>query len=231
MKVKEVKSEEYLRLIMNMQNKILELKLHYENDIYQPLAVVEKDDIVLIDTGMPEHFEQLKNQLGLCKIAVKEISKIIITHAHIDHIGTIIQIKEENVDVEIWIHEADVQALYDGLPTSDEGVKNSVMEAVKTFKDQDVLPHLGGLEVIHTPGHTPGHVCLYSKAEKILVAGDELNVVNGELVGPDIYYTPDMPLAMSSMKRLMELEIDQVYCFHGGKYAKAPMLKIKKIIE
>ena len=51
--------------------------------------------------------------------------------------------------------------------------------------DEEVLPYCGGITVIFTPGHTPGHICLYLNQSKILIAGDALVAVHGELRGPN----------------------------------------------
>lgn len=86
------------------------------------------------------------------------------------------------------------------------------------LEDGEHLPYGGGIQIIHTPGHTPGHISLYVPAQKLLLAADELLVVEGELVGPAESATPDMPLALKSLEKLTVLDVEKVICYHGGYY-------------
>jgi glyoxylase-like metal-dependent hydrolase (beta-lactamase superfamily II) len=76
----------------------------------------------------------------------------------------------------------------------------------------------GGLIVIHTPEHTPGHISLYHEPSKNLIAGDAMMVINGELMGPSPEVTPDMDTAIKSLNRFKEFQIDTLVCYHGGIY-------------
>lgn len=221
-----------IRPKMEMTNKMYQLKLIDENDIYYPLVVIGQDGVTLIDTGMPGQFSQLEEQLHQCGVAVSEIARIVITHAHIDHIGNIDSVIKVNPDVEIWIHEDDKRKLYEDVYILAETNNNTLTKSnIKIVRDRDVLPIFGNMTVIHTPGHTPGHICLYVETEKLLIAGDQLNCPKGELVGPDSYYTPDMKLAMESMQQLISLDFERVYCYHGGLFEHNPTQVIKKLIE
>jgi glyoxylase-like metal-dependent hydrolase (beta-lactamase superfamily II) len=93
--------------------------------------------------------------------------------------------------------------------------KTSVDTAVA---DEEVLPYCGGITVIFTPGHTPGHICLYLNQSKILIAGDALVAVDGELRGPNPQATYDMDAALKSLKKLTQYDIETVICYHGGVY-------------
>ena len=80
--------------------------------------------------------------------------------------------------------------------------------------DGDELPVLGGMRVVHTPGHTPGHVALYFPQMALLIAGDALELRAGRLRGPAAAVTADMPQAMASVARLAQLEIDVIAFSH-----------------
>jgi glyoxylase-like metal-dependent hydrolase (beta-lactamase superfamily II) len=80
------------------------------------------------------------------------------------------------------------------------------------------LPYCGGITVINTPGHTPGHISLYHKPSKTLIAGDAMIVADGRLLGPNPQYTLDMKTAIESLKKLMQYDIETVICYHGGLY-------------
>jgi glyoxylase-like metal-dependent hydrolase (beta-lactamase superfamily II) len=62
------------------------------------------------------------------------------------------------------------------------GFQSSKVNVDRTLKDGEELPYCGGISVIFTPGHTLGHICLYHKQSKTLIAGDILDIDGGKLV-------------------------------------------------
>jgi glyoxylase-like metal-dependent hydrolase (beta-lactamase superfamily II) len=86
----------------------------------------------------------------------------------------------------------------------------------RVIADGEELPYGGGVTVIRTPGHTLGHICLYHAKSKTLVSGDALNLVDGQLTGPNPLHTHDLPRAVESLKKLAEYDIERVICYHGG---------------
>lgn len=88
----------------------------------------------------------------------------------------------------------------------------------KVMADGEELPYNRGTIVIHTPGHTPGHICLYLKQSKTLIAGDAMNVVDGRLIGPVPQYSFDIDSAVKSLKKLTQYDIETVICYHGGLF-------------
>jgi len=78
-----------------------------------------------------------------------------------------------------------------------------------------------GLQVIATPGHTPGHISVLDPIEGFLVAGDALNEESGMIIGPNPRYTPDMDLAHASVKRLAERTFETVVFGHGDPFEGA----------
>lgn len=86
----------------------------------------------------------------------------------------------------------------------------------ETLADGLELPYCGGIIIIHTPGHTPGYICLYLKQSKTLIAGDILHITDGELMGPNPLHTPDIDFATASIQKLMQYDTDKVVSYHGG---------------
>ena len=100
----------------------------------------------------------------------------------------------------------------------------------RNLRDGEELPlYDGGVEVIHTPGHTPGHLSLFVRKEKLLIAGDALRVEQGELVGPSETATPDMDSAKASLRKLTDYDIDRVLCYHGGYCGRGASARIKEL--
>ena len=72
-----------------------------------------------------------------------------------------------------------------------------------------------GLQIIGTPGHTPGHISVYDPSGSLFVAGDALNNVESELTGPNPQFTPDMALASESVKKIAQLTFETALFGHG----------------
>jgi len=119
---------------------------------------------------------------------ISNINYIFNTHFHFDHSGSNNVIKQKS-GAEIYIHEIDSVAIAHleeyvkryGMTMTDESLESEWKKFLKnfgfkevqpdhTFQDGDILP--GGFEVIHTPGHAPGHSCFYKSESKILISGD-----------------------------------------------------------
>jgi len=83
--------------------------------------------------------------------------------------------------------------------------------------------------VVLTPGHTPGHLSLYVKQPKVLIAGDALNVEEGKLIGPRPQFTADLAAARGSVEKLARYDIETVICYHGGIYSADANRRIAEI--
>jgi glyoxylase-like metal-dependent hydrolase (beta-lactamase superfamily II) len=82
------------------------------------------------------------------------------------------------------------------------------------IQDGQVLPMLGGLQVVHTPGHTPGSICLYSARHKLLFTGDVLQVIRGKVTFASAVFSDDMALARASVARMAELDVETIAFSH-----------------
>jgi glyoxylase-like metal-dependent hydrolase (beta-lactamase superfamily II) len=207
----------------------------------RPVLIVDEDDVTLVDTAYPGQFVQLQEAIAVTGVPFNRLNRIIITHQDWDHVGLMKEIIESSGPIEIYAHSLEKPYLEGTLPyikttpekiaarlqtipagTRDETAR--MFAAIPTFgvtqmvEDGQVLPLHGGIRIIHTPGHTPGHISLYIQAKRVLIPGDELRVDAGRLVGPAPEHTPDMALAMQSMPKLLDFDIDSVICFHGGLY-------------
>jgi glyoxylase-like metal-dependent hydrolase (beta-lactamase superfamily II) len=88
------------------------------------------------------------------------------------------------------------------------------------------LPYCGGIRVIHTPGHTVGHVCLYHEQSRTLIAVDALNVDGGVLRPSSPAMSYDALQALASLRALATVDIGSVVCYHGGLYRDEPNERI-----
>ena len=73
---------------------------------------------------------------------------------------------------------------------------------------------LGGLRVVHTPGHTPGSVCLYAERHRLLFTGDVLQVISGRLTYASAFFSHDHAGARASVERLAALDVETIALSH-----------------
>ena len=177
------------------------------------------DEITLIDAGLRGSGPLLRRSLEGLGRSPRDVKRIVCTHGHPDHIGGVREIAAMT-GAEVLMHEADVQRLRMGVKEALRELRPWAFLAAVTRGPEDarpladgaILPGLGGLEVVHTPGHTPGSVCLYSRAHRLVIVGDVLQVIRGALTLPSLVFTEDMALARRSVARLAELDVRTI-CF------------------
>lgn len=225
---------------------ILELKI--QGFTLNPTLLWDDEMAVLIDTGMPGQFEQIRLAMNDLGIPFEKLQAVILTHQDLDHIGSLPEIlSETNNHVCVYAHNLDKPYIEGTLPllktdpnrlSKDEWAalpeqmkflyKNPPKSKIKkTVKDGELLPFCGGVQVVFTPGHTPGHISLYLKQSKTLIAGDALVAKDGILRGPIPQTTLDMKIATDSLEKLLDFDIETVICYHGG----VCKLKEKKQLE
>lgn len=213
--------------------------------VFYPTLIWDDTEVVLIDTGLPGQRELICEAVEKTGVPFERISKIIITHQDTDHIGSLAAIvKEATRVVEVFSHEVEkpyIQGDLTPIKMTPERMaqlearlskmsekkrieiknifSNTLAKVDKTVEDAQELPFCGGIQVIYTPGHTPGHICLYLKKYKALVTGDAMNIVGGKLCGPNHQFTYNTEVALNSLKKLSQYDIKTVICYHGGIYS------------
>lgn len=131
---------------------------------------------LLVDCGTGFFVELTLDQMAEYGLDPKKIKTIVITHAHFDHCGGLKEWKRIT-KANVLVHEKDREALEKGKGTHSEHFETEYepVKADKTLKEGDTIKAgKYSFEVIHTPGHTPGGICLWDKKNKILVSGDTL---------------------------------------------------------
>ncbi|HHP5738478.1 MBL fold metallo-hydrolase [Bacillus paranthracis] len=195
------------------------LQLEFQEFIIHPILLWDDEMAVLIDTGFPGQFEDIQVEMERVGVSVDKLKVVILTHQDIDHIGSLPNVLENGVsDIKVYAHELDKSYIEGDLPLlKDVHVENPPKGKVSDIViDGQELPYCGGILILHTPGHTPGHISLYLKRSKILVAGDSMYSVNGKLGGVHAPTTLNIMEARQSLKKYLNLDIESVVCYHGG---------------
>jgi glyoxylase-like metal-dependent hydrolase (beta-lactamase superfamily II) len=200
------------------------------------------NEFVLIDAGMPDSEEMIITgaieRFGNdCKLKA-----VVLTHGHFDHIGALKEITKK-WDVPVYAHEHEAPYLTGKTdypkpnPQASSGLvakmspffprhSIDISDRLQLFRDDEVIPCLPGWKVVHTPGHTPGHVSIYREEDGLLIAGDAITTVEQESLyevitqkqemhGPPAYFTSDWRAASNSVKKLANLKPNIAISGHG----------------
>lgn len=221
--------------------------------IIYPTLIWDSDAVILVDAGFPGQLPQIRQAIEKAGVPFEKLNMVILTHHDIDHIGSVASIRKglpgpvtvlahedekEYIDGEkhplkLAQLEANLSALPEEMKATYQKLKaafeTSTTHVDETLTDGEELPYCGGITVIHTPGHTLGHICLYLIKNKVLIAGDALEVEEGRLVTAPISTNYDMDLCMKSLKKLSRYDIEAVICYHGGLYQDQPAQTIASL--
>jgi len=163
-------------------------------------------DDLIVDTGSGENIDYIMDSLKKAGLLPQDISMIVNTHCHYDHIGG-----NRYFNTKIAMHKEDVDAMerdYDKATIA--YLFGRSMEKIKVDYSLNDGDKMGDFKVIHTPGHTMGSVCLYDG--ETLISGDTVFAHGGfgrvDLGG-------DLKLMIKSLKRLNNLDVDHLLPGHG----------------
>jgi glyoxylase-like metal-dependent hydrolase (beta-lactamase superfamily II) len=174
----------------------------------------------LLDTGLPDAHAAIFAYLRKIDVAPTSIKKILLTHLHLDHVGSLRQMAE-TTKARTFAHWIEAAYIAGDPPYDGPGVPpKEPFKVDEVLKDGDTVDAAGGLTVYHTPGHTPGHVCYYQPEHKWLFSGDLYFGEGEQLVLTVPEYTHHTPTALISARRMSQLAIDSVLSYHGGPVLK-----------
>lgn len=188
--------------------------------------VEEEDGLTLIDAALPYSKNAIlkaAQQIG------KPITKILLTHAHGDHVGALDDLKSSLPNVAVYISKRDSRLLAGDVSLdSDEPntpIRGGVPKNIKT-KPEILLndgDRIGSLLAITTPGHTPGSMSFLDTRNKVIVAGDAFQTKGGFAVSGQLQpffpfpamATWNKELALASAKKIKDLKPSVLAIGHG----------------
>ncbi|MFQ5951062.1 MAG: MBL fold metallo-hydrolase [Candidatus Geothermarchaeales archaeon] len=211
--------------------------------------LIDDDKPTLIDTGRgdAESLSALNQALVEHGSKVEDIEVVLNTHAHPDHFGGDFHVKQAS-GARILIHSLEAPVIKEpGFML--EKWKRAYSEAGLRWAPRrylDLLGSLRGVEpdsilsdgdsvdlgsvsftVIHTPGHSPGHLCFYDEDRRVLFSGDHVIGAGSVYVGgPD----GDLPLYLTSLENLLKIKIDLILPAHGPP-VRDPAGRIREILK
>lgn len=192
------------------------------------------DNELMIDCGSGFFTNDILAQMEEYGIDPREIKLIVLTHAHFDHCGAVKEWKKIT-GAKVFIHEKDMKALEtgDGVLAKEFDIDYNGVKPDGLIKEgEEIKTKRYTFKVIHTPGHTPGSICLWEPKKKILVSGDTL-LPDG--FGRTDYPGGDEKKLKNSLKKIKNLgDIEVLLPGHGAPASKRnPYSRdaIKKILE
>jgi glyoxylase-like metal-dependent hydrolase (beta-lactamase superfamily II) len=205
-----------------------------------PYLIEEKPgDLTLIDTCFTCSIPKFETYVAEAGFDIKDIKRIVLTHLHPDHVEAANEIKRKTGG-KIYSHWIEAAYLsheleYNGPPDKEafehilKKMGTNIDKVAKKFGNINVGPIIvdgllndgdtigNTLQVIHTPGHTPGHISLYDKEHRILMGGDILfnSILNIDgLFVPPSTVTKDWDTSIISARRLSNLKVEKLLLAH-----------------
>jgi glyoxylase-like metal-dependent hydrolase (beta-lactamase superfamily II) len=176
----------------------------------------EGEETYLIDTGFSRKAKPIVRAFERAGVSLDGVRKLLLTHHHMDHMGGAAFLLDST--------KAPVSCHADDAPFVDGRVRAPMSFLMRLFVRVHPAPvatllndgdQVGPLQVLHTPGHTPGEVAFYLPSRKILFSGDAVVERRGRLTLPGARYASNMGQAIQSLSRLRALDIELMLPGHG----------------
>lgn len=152
----------------------------------------------IVDTGVAGSADAIGESLASLGLNYSDVAHVILTHNHQDHAGSIGEVVAAAVNAEVYAGEADLGGISQGDITGLAG-------------GEDVF----GFEMISTPGHTAGHMCVIDHDAGLLVAGDAIFGDSGGVIEGPAQFFADIPESRESIKKLAQLSYNTLLFGHG----------------
>jgi glyoxylase-like metal-dependent hydrolase (beta-lactamase superfamily II) len=192
------------------------------------------DGLTLVDTSLPGSLSLIEKEFQSVGRQISDIKRILITHAHSDHFGSLAALKEVT-GARIYAHHQYESAVIRGEQTQllSPRSKSSWINPIRSTAFQSLFPItpvqvdyemkegdrldevLPGLVVIDEPGHSPGQCGFWQEEQRLLFGGDVMMRLPFGLSLPFVYATPDMDEAKRSIRKVAEMNVATLCLGHG----------------
>ncbi len=182
-------------------------------DFVSSYVLVRGKEAAIVDTGLQNNGEKFGEVIKTAGLGWDAVGHVILTHYHRDHIGSMGEVLTAAPKAMVYVDAADIP-------------KIQSPRTIKAVGDGD---DVFGLQIVATPGHTPGHICVYDPVGSLIVLGDAMVNVGNKLTGANAQYTADMDQANQSIKKLAALTFDKAFFGHGEPIEKGASAAVAKV--
>ncbi len=197
--------------------------------------------VTLVDTGLRGNEKRIYRCMEKLGYGPRDIKRIIITHAHLDHINCLYRLKADS-GAQVMASEADACVIEGKKPLKVAGgLFGLIFVALRLYyrykpvkvdvalKDGDTIDVLGGLGAIMLSGHSEGNMGLYDRSRRLMFSSDTIRVLGDKLVPPHPKFTEDPKSAINAIQRLAELDFTAMFPGHGKPIMGDASKKVRKL--
>jgi glyoxylase-like metal-dependent hydrolase (beta-lactamase superfamily II) len=213
-------------------------------DFINSFAFLDDDgQVTLVDCGISRAPRRIVEALAGIGRTPADVTRIVLTHAHSDHAGGAHAMVQRTSTSGVEIHEDDVPFALSGrnAPTATStmgrlmsrgpATRFTPFPVVTELVDGQLIDVGGGLRVIHTPGHTPGHVSLLHEASGVLITGDAIFNMASRMRWPIAAACTSLRQNQQSAHVLGELEYDVAAFTHGPEIREGAREKVRGFLR
>lgn len=218
---------------------VLDLKFRFGEveDVIHPVVVKSDDSMILIDCGYTGSLQKLEAEMHHKGLDCEALTHVLITHQDHDHMGALAELKGKYPHILVVASEkeapyisgelkslrlAQAEQMQARLPEAQKAFGKAFCDIIRAVKPVAVDlkvkegDTVAGCTIIDSAGHTPGHMSVYVKSARTLIAGDAVALENGKPVIANPQFTLDLKGAETSLNKVLNYDADQVICYHGG---------------
>lgn len=194
---------------------------------YSPSLLIDSSGLTMIEAGPPESLPQIKAFVESLGHKMQQVKSIIVSHAAADHVGVLKQLTDAT-GAKVYAHE--IEAPYIQKELLDTRDYEAAHVDVR-LKDGDFLDIFGGLEIIFTPGHSPGHIVIYSRKHKVLFAGGLIRTFRNNIILANPKNTDEYTVHLVSMLKVAHYDFDILIPYQGEPIIGGAGEKYREFIE
>ena len=226
--------------------------IHIADGVYQVRTIGARVTVVtageqaaMVDAGARGSLGAIAGGLSALGWSLERVALIAVTHYHPDHGGGLARLAQAT-SAKVAVHRNEAE-IVSGRKATPSPFRNGFVSGVTRpfvarlyggpvgvdcqLEDGDRLPFAEEMRVIHTPGHTPGSICLYLPSKKVLIVGDALQHRFRRLQPPAEQVTQNSELAMESLEKLVSLDFDTLCFGHFPPLRRDARDALRRLVE
>ena len=216
-----------------------------KSDFINSFLFLDDDgSITLIDTGLKSAPKRIVTAVQSLNRDMSDVKRILLTHSHDDHAGGAAKVIELIGRPDVMAHEADKSFFESGKnPPQDYSYFAgrffrylpsggfAPFKITTSLTDGEILPIAGGLQVVHTPGHTPGHISLLHRPSEILITGDSVFNFGFKLAWSLSAFCTSFEESKKTALKFLDLDFSTAAFTHGPHIKGDGKAKLKKFLS